>query len=48
MFKKRVLRLMLGCNRWDMTGSWRKLYEKEFSDFHLLPDVIGITNRRLR
>jgi hypothetical protein len=49
VFENRVLRGILGRNREEVTGEWRKLHNGELHNLHSSPDIIRqIKSRRMR
>jgi hypothetical protein len=47
--ENRVLRRIFGPKRNEVTGEWRKLYNKEFHDLYSSPSIIRIIkSRRMR
>jgi hypothetical protein len=49
VFEKRVLSRIFGPKRDEMTGEWRKLYNKELHDVYSSPSIIRIIkSRRIR
>jgi hypothetical protein len=49
VFENRVLRRIFGPKRDEMTGEWRKLYDKKLRDLYPLPSIIRILkSRRMR
>jgi hypothetical protein len=48
-FEKRVLRMIFGPKRDEVTGEWRKLHNEELCDLYSSPSVIRIIkSRRMR
>jgi hypothetical protein len=49
VFENRVLRRIFGPKRDEVTGSWRKLHNKELHNLYDLPSIIRmIMSRRMR
>ena len=49
VFENRVLRRVFGPKRDKVTGEWRKLHNKEFSDLYSLPNIVRVVeSRRMR
>jgi hypothetical protein len=49
VFENRALRKILGPKRDEVTGEWRKLHNKELSDWYSSPNIIWmIKSRRMR
>ena len=49
MFENRVLRIIMGPKRDELTSEWRKLYNEEFNYLHSSPNIIRvIKSRRMR
>jgi hypothetical protein len=49
VFQNRVLRMIFGMKRDEMTGEWRKLHNEELHDLYSSPSIIRIINsRRMR
>jgi hypothetical protein len=49
VLENRVLRRILGPNRDEATGDWRRLHNEELSDMYASPNVVGvIRSRRMR
>ena len=49
VFENRVLRKVFGAKRDEVTGEWRKLHNKEFSDLYSLPSIMRVVKlRRMR
>jgi hypothetical protein len=49
VFENRVLRRIFGQKRDEVTGEWRKLYNKELRDLYSSPSIIRIIeSRRMR
>jgi hypothetical protein len=42
MFENRVLRKILGPNRDEVTGEWRRLHDEELNDLCSSPDIICV------
>jgi len=48
-FENRVLRIIFGCKRDEVTGEWRKLHNEERDDLYCSPNIICvIKSRRMR
>jgi hypothetical protein len=49
VFKNRVLRIISGPKRDEVTGEWRKLHNEEINDLHSSPNIVHvITSRKMR
>jgi hypothetical protein len=49
VFENRVLRRVFGPKRYEVTGEWRKMHNKELHDLYSLPSIIRIIkSRRMR
>jgi len=49
VFENRVLRMIFGPKRDEVTGEWRKLHNEELNDLYCSPDIVrGIKWRRMR
>jgi hypothetical protein len=49
VFENRVLRGIFGPKRYEVTGEWRKLHNKELHDLYSSPSIIRIIkSRRMR
>ncbi|KAJ4431957.1 hypothetical protein ANN_20566 [Periplaneta americana] len=49
VFENKVLRIIFGAKRDEVTGEWRKLHNAELHELYPSPDIIGnIKSRRLR
>jgi hypothetical protein len=49
VFENRVLRMIFGPKRDDVTGEWRKLHNEEFRDLYSSPSIIRIIkSKRMR
>jgi hypothetical protein len=47
--ENRVLRIIFGPKRDEVTGEWRKLHNEELSDLYCSPNIFGVTkSRRMR
>jgi hypothetical protein len=46
VFENRVLRRVLGPNRDEVTGEWRKLHNEELSDLYSLPNIVRVVKSR--
>jgi hypothetical protein len=46
MFENRVLRIIFGPERDEVTADWRKLCNEELYSLYSPPDVIRVTNSR--
>jgi hypothetical protein len=45
VFENRVLRRIVGPQRDEVTGGWRKLRNEQLRDLYSSPGIIGIINR---
>jgi len=45
MFENRVLRIIFGPKRDEVTGEWRKLYNEEFNDMYSSPNILQVINQ---
>ena len=49
MFENRVLMIVFGPKRDEVTGEWRKLHNEELSDLYSLPNILRVVkSRRMR
>jgi hypothetical protein len=49
MFENRLLRIIFGSKRDEVTGGWRKLHNEELHDLYSSPSIIRmIKSRRMR
>jgi hypothetical protein len=49
VFENRVLRIVFGPNRDDVTGEWRKLHNEELNDLYFLTNIVRVVkSRRMR
>ena len=49
MFENRVLRVIFGSKRDEVTGEWRKLHNEELNDMYCSPNIIRVIKaRRIR
>jgi hypothetical protein len=49
VFENRVLRRIFGPKKFEVTGEWRKLHNKELLNLYSSPDIIRqIKSRRMR
>jgi hypothetical protein len=49
VFENRVLRIIFGPKRDEVTGGWRKLHNEELHNLYSLPNIIRmIKSRRMR
>ena len=46
MFEIRVLRRILGLNRDEVTGEWRKLHKEELNDLYSSPNTFRVIKSR--
>jgi hypothetical protein len=46
VFESRVLRIIFGQNRDEMTGGWRKLHNEELHNLYSSPSIIKMTKSR--
>ena len=42
VFEKRVLRIIFGSKRDEVTGEWRKLHNEELNDLYSLPNNVRV------
>jgi len=47
VFKNRVLRMLIGPKRNEITGEWRKLHNEELNDLHSSPNIIWVIKSRI-
>ena len=49
MFDNRLLRIIFGAERDEVTGEWRKLHNEELNDLYCSPNIVRvIKSRRMR
>jgi hypothetical protein len=49
VFENRVLRIILGSKRDEVTGEWRNLHNEELNDLYSLPNIVRVVkSRRMR
>ena len=49
VFENRVLRIVFGPKRDEVTGEWRKLHNAELSDLYSLPSTVRVVkSKRMR
>ena len=48
VFENRVLRIIFGPKREEVTGVWCKLYNEELDDLYSSPNIIQVTKSRMR
>jgi hypothetical protein len=46
VFENRVLRRVFGPKRYEVTGKWRKLHNKELNDLYSLPNIVRVVKSR--
>jgi len=46
VFKNRVLRIISGPKRDEVTGEWRKLHNEEINDLHSSPNIVRVIKPR--
>jgi hypothetical protein len=46
IFVNRVLRRVFGPKRYEVTGKWRKLNNKELNDLYSLPNIVRVVKSR--
>ena len=46
VFENRVLRIVFGPKRNEVTGEWRKLHNEELSDPYSLPNIVWVVKSR--
>ena len=46
VFENRVLRIVFEPKRDEVTGEWKKLYNKELSDLYSLPNIVQVVKSR--
>jgi len=47
VFKNRVLRMLFGPKRNELTGEWRKLHNEELNDLYSSPNIIWVIKSRI-
>jgi hypothetical protein len=49
LFENRVLRIVFGPKRDEVTGEWRELHKEELNDLYSLPNIVRVVkSRRMR
>jgi hypothetical protein len=49
VIENRVLRIVFGSKRDELTGEWRKLHNEELSNLYSLPNILRVVkSRRMR
>ena len=48
VFENRVLRRIFGSTKDEVTGEWRKLHNKEFSDMYYSSNIVLVIKSRMR
>ena len=48
VFENRVLRRVLGPQRDEVTGEWRKLHNEELNDLYCSPNIVRVIKSRMR
>jgi len=49
VFDNRLLRIIFGAERDEVTGEWRKLHNEELNDLYCSPNIVRvIKSRRMR
>jgi len=46
VFENRVLRIIFGPKRDEVTGEWRKLHNKELTDLYCSPNIFRVIKSR--
>jgi hypothetical protein len=46
VFENRVLRIIFGPNRDEVTGEWRKLQKEELNDLYSSPNILRVIKKR--
>ena len=46
VFENRVLRIIFGLKRDEVTGEWRKLHNEELSDLYCSPNIVRVIKSR--
>jgi hypothetical protein len=46
VFENRVLRIVFGPKRDEVTGEWRKLHNEELNDLYSLPNIVRVVKSR--
>jgi hypothetical protein len=46
VFENRVLRVIFGAKRDEVTGEWIKLYNEELNDLHCTPNIVRLIKSR--
>jgi hypothetical protein len=47
VFKNRVLRMLFGRKRNEITGEWRKLHNEKLNDLYSSPNIIWVIKSRI-
>jgi hypothetical protein len=48
VFENRVLRIIFGPKRDEVTGKWRKLHSEELNDLYSTPNIVRVIKSRKR
>jgi len=48
VFENRVLKIMFGPKRDEVTGEWRKLHNEELNDLNCSPNIVRVIKSRTR
>jgi hypothetical protein len=48
LFENRVLRIIFGPKRDEVTGEWRKLHNEELHDLYSSPNIVRVIKPRMR
>jgi hypothetical protein len=46
VYENRVLRRILGTEREEVTGDWRRLHNEELHDFYCSPNIVRVVKSR--
>jgi len=48
VFEHRVLRVIFGLRRDEVTGEWRKLHNEELNDLYCSPNIVRVIKSRIK